>query len=131
MTAKYKKLAKERHPDKEGGNTGEFQELLNSYRRIIRFLGEENPEVDEDDFETEFFMKNNIMKECTNSYVVYIQEKFVERWRKVLERHLVVHKFDQIRVIFKTVDITITLYRKNFRGHFAVNAVNILQTKKD
>ena len=52
------------------------------------------------------------MKKCSSSYVVYIQEKFVERWRKVLDRHIVFQKMDKIRVIYKTGDITITLYQK-------------------
>ena len=30
VTAKYKKLAKEKHPDKEGGTTCDFQALQNA-----------------------------------------------------------------------------------------------------
>ena len=41
VTAKYKKLAKVMHPDKPGGNTGEFQELFNAYRRIVKYIEEE------------------------------------------------------------------------------------------
>ena len=52
------------------------------------------------------------MKECTGSYVVYIQDNLVEKWKQILERHLGIHKFDNIRVIFKCGEITITLYRK-------------------
>ena len=114
VTAKYKNLAKVRHPDKEGGNTGDFQRLLSAYRSIIQFL-EDNQDKEpfeekEKDFETEFFMKHNIMKECTTSYVVYIQDQFVDRWRKVLERHITVHKMDKTKAIFKTGLITVTLY---------------------
>ena len=64
------------------------------------------------DFETEFFMKHNFMKECTSSYVVYIQDALVDRGKKVLERHLKFHKGDKCRVIFKTGEITLTLYIK-------------------
>ena len=52
------------------------------------------------------------MKECTASYVVYIQELYVDRWRIVLERHIGVRKSDKCRVIFKMGDITITLYQR-------------------
>ena len=72
---------------------------------------EEEGEEDEN-LETAFFMKHNFMKECTGSFVVYIEEKFVENWRKVLERHIEIHKMDKIRIIYKTGDITITLYTK-------------------
>ena len=115
MTAKYKSLAKEIHPDRPGGVTSEFQELLNAYRRIIKHLeekNEEDEEIKEEDYKTEFFKKHNFMNKCSSSYVVYIKEKFVERWRKVLDRHIVFQKMDKIRVIYKTGDITITLYQK-------------------
>ena len=64
------------------------------------------------DFETEFFKKHNIVKECTASFVIYIQDEYVDRWRKVLERHIVVHRPDKGRIIFKTSTITVTLYMK-------------------
>ena len=116
VTSKYKKLAKIRHPDKEGGNTGEFQVLFNAYRRIIKYLDDmENTEPFEDkerDFETEFFTKHNFMKECTASYVVYIEDEFVERWRMILEKHISTKKIEKGRAIFKTGVITITLYER-------------------
>ena len=36
----------------------------------------------------------------------------MENWRKVLERHIEIYKMDKIRIIYKTGDITITLYTK-------------------
>ena len=73
VTSKYKRLAKILHPDRKGGDKCKFQELLNAYRRIVRYI-EDNirteDDVTEEDFEKEFFMKNNIMKECMTSYVV-------------------------------------------------------------
>ena len=83
-----------------------------AYKKIIKFIEESDDQEDEEDFETEFFMTNNFMKECTASYVVYIQEKLVDEWQKVLERHLGIHKLDNIKIIFKTGDITVTLYKK-------------------
>ena len=80
VTAKYRRLAKERHPDRDGGNTGVFQELQGAYKRIIRYLEELENYEEEEDFEKEFFMKNNIMKEYSTSFVVYIQDgKQMER----------------------------------------------------
>ena len=38
VTTRYIKLAKEKHPDKIGGNNSEFQELVNAYRRIIKHI---------------------------------------------------------------------------------------------
>ena len=55
-------------------------------------------------------MRNNFMKVCTSSYVVYIQGKYAKHWKRVLERHLVTQKADDTRVIFKSNQITITLY---------------------
>ena len=40
VTSKYKKLAKQRHPDKDAGTKSAFQELQNAYRRIIKHLEE-------------------------------------------------------------------------------------------
>ena len=57
-------------------------------------------------------MKHNFMKECSASYVVYIQKQVVDCWRRVLERNILIHEKDKIRMIFKTGDITITLYEK-------------------
>ena len=52
------------------------------------------------------------MKECSSSFIVYIQDRFVDRWKCVLERHMKLHKSDKSRVIFKTGSITLTLYDK-------------------
>ena len=112
VTAKFRKLAKVRHPDKEGGNTGDFQVLKNSYEKIIKFIEETSNQEDDQDVETDFFMKNNFMKECTASYIVYIQDNLADEWQNVLERHLGIHKVDNIKVIFKNGEITITLYKK-------------------
>ena len=68
--------------------------------------------MDDEHFEKDFFMKNNVMKECSTSFVVYIQDRFAEKWRTVLEKHIEVHRIDKARYIFKTGIITITLYDK-------------------
>ena len=113
VTAKYKKLAKLRHPDKDGGDKNAFQELQNAFRRIIAFLEKnEISEDSQDDFETDFFTRHNIVKECTNSIVIYIQDAFVQNWRQVLEKHLKVHREEKSKLIMKTGGITITLYEK-------------------
>ena len=96
VTAKYKNLAKSMHPDKPGGEKEAFQELLNAYQRVIKYLEEENDD-DEFDFEAEFFKKHNFMKECTTSYVVYIQNQFTDCWKKILEKHIVFQKHDKVR----------------------------------
>ena len=89
VTMKYKKLAKEKHPDRKDGNTCEFQELQNAYKRIIKHIEDEQKkeefEDDDDDFETRFFMKHNMMKECSTSYVIYIQEEFVDHWKTIYQ----------------------------------------------
>ena len=111
VTLKYKEIAKLVHPDRPGGNTNDFQEILIAYRTIIKFI-EDNQEGSDNayDYEAQFFMRNNFMKMCTTSYVVYIQEKLANSWKRVLQRHLAIQKLDDIRVIFKSNNITITLY---------------------
>ena len=111
VTTKYKLQSKVTHPDKPGGVKEDFQELLEAYRRVIKYLEEETDEYEED-FEAEFFKRHNFMKECSSSYVVYIQEQYTNSWKKVLEKHIVFQKLDKIRIIFKTGDITLTLYPK-------------------
>ena len=68
--------------------------------------------MEEEDFEKEFFMRNNIMKEYSAGFVIYIQEELSSNWKDVLRKHLTTQKTDKCRVIFKTDGITITLYEK-------------------
>ena len=112
VTAKYKKLAKVVHPDKIGGPAEAFQELLSAYKRVIEYIENNSIEIGEVDLEKEFFMKHNIMKECSTSFVIYIQEAFVEKWKEILLKHLVIHRLDAGRLILKYGQVTITLYEK-------------------
>ena len=112
FTMKYKKLAKEKHPDKAGGNTEDFQVLQGAYRRVIHYLEGLLKDEPYEDFEKDFFMKNNLTKECSTSFVIYIQDTLVDGWKHVFGRHLITHKSEKGRVIFKTGAITITLYDK-------------------
>ena len=96
VTSKYKKLAKLLHPDRVGGEKCKFQELLNAYRRRISYIEDNQNTEDEqleDDYEKEFFMKHNIMKECLRSFIVYIEEMLVDKWKKVLESQLGITKW--------------------------------------
>ena len=48
VTSKYKRQAKAVHPDR-GGDKEEFQELLNAFRRVIKYLEDTaGREVDEE-----------------------------------------------------------------------------------
>ena len=107
VTAKYKKLAKQRHPDK-GGSKVDFQNLQDAYKRIIKHL--EQTEDDKEDFEKEFFMNNNVCKECTSSYVIYIQNSECKNWKVIFAKHLRTHKEEKKKTIFKTGIFTITIY---------------------
>jgi len=109
VTLKYKRVAKERHPDK-GGEKDLFQELQAAYKRVIEYLeSEKNDSASNDDYEKEFFMKNNFMKECTKIFVVYIQDEMVPYWKMVFHRNLKVHKSIETGIIiFKTASITVT-----------------------
>ena len=49
VTAKFKKLAKQRHPDKKGGSNVAFQDLQNAYKRIIKHI--EKDQEDLEDYE--------------------------------------------------------------------------------
>ena len=40
-------------------------------------------------------MKNNLMKECTSSYVVHIQESIVANWKIIFQRHLSTYRVDK------------------------------------
>ena len=113
ITSKYKKMAKIRHPDREGGETGDFQNLQDAYKRLIKhFEGKENSD-EEINYEKEFFMRNNFMKECKSSVVVYVQDSLAENWMKVFQKHLKTHKIEgNSHYIFKTASITVTLYVK-------------------
>ena len=115
VTSKYKKMAKVVHPDKQGGKKQNFQELQQAYKRLIKYIestSDIRSEDIEDNHEKEFFMKNNLMKECSTSVVVYIQDTFVDNWKQTLGRHLNTHSVDKGSIINKTEQITLTLYYK-------------------
>ena len=113
VNSKYKKMAKIVHPDK-GGTDIDFQDLKNAYCRIIEYIEnnqeKEAYEEEDNDYETEFFKKHNVLKECTSSFVLYIQNELASRWQRVFERHISLHSTDKCRAIFKTGEITLTLY---------------------
>ena len=44
-------------------------------------------------------MKNNIMKECTASFVVYIQEALVSSWKIVFQRNLSTRRMEKGKII--------------------------------
>ena len=108
VTGKYKKLAKQRHPDRLGGSKVDFQNLQNAYKRIIKYL--EQTEDAKDDFEKEFFKNNNVCKECTSSYVIYIQNSECKNWKIIFGKHLKTHKEEKKKTIFKTGIFTVTIY---------------------
>ena len=81
VTLCYKRVAKEKHPDK-GGEKDLFQELQAAYKRVVEYFEVNKPEKVDYDYEKEFFVKNNIMKECTKSFVIYLQEESVQYWKK-------------------------------------------------
>ena len=112
-TSKYKKIAKEVHPDKIGGGpSNNFQELSNAYKRVIEYIEKVSNESSEVNYEKDFFMKHNFMKECSTSFVIYVQEDFAEKWKEVLLKNLIIHRIDAGRLILKHGSITVTLYVK-------------------
>ena len=117
VTTKYKAMAKLLHPDKAGGSTEKFQELLNIYRRLIKYIESNQEEREEEDCSKEnaqkkFFMKHNFTKRCSKSYVVHIENSLAEKWKDVLHKHLRFHKIDDSKIIFKSGLLTITIYIK-------------------
>jgi hypothetical protein len=57
-------------------------------------------------------MNHNFVKKCKSSFVIYIEDNLVGKWKKVLESHIAIRRIGNYSLIFKTGDITITLYEK-------------------
>ena len=112
VTKKYKELAKDVHPDRPRGSNEEFQVLLDAFRRVIGYIEENDGENYKYEYETQFFMKNNVVKECYNSIVIYIEEKFAQIWCAVLDNNIKLFKKNDICTIFKSEKITVTVYIK-------------------
>ena len=113
VTSKYKKIAKEVHPDRNGGgSSNDFQELLNAYKRVIEYIERSCNELSEVNYEKDFFMKHNFMKECSTSFVIYVKDDLAEKWKETLLKHLIIHRIDAGRLILKHGTITVTLYIK-------------------
>ena len=84
------KLALVRHPDKNGGPTAAFQELLNAYNRTLKHIAENlfNDNLsDEEEFVKDFFKKFNFPKENVQSFTILIQNEMADFWEDVLSEN--------------------------------------------
>ena len=79
----FSKLALIRHPDKAGGSTAAFQQLLHSYNTVLKHLAENLREegLDKDEqFLKDLFMNFNFPKENDMSFTIYIENKLADHW---------------------------------------------------
>ena len=70
------KLALIKHPDKAGGSTAAFQELLHSYNTILHHLAEtlHDEELDkEEEFLKDLFTNFNFPRENDMSFTIHIE----------------------------------------------------------
>ena len=68
-------LAILKHPDKAGGSTAAFQELLDSYQRTLKYIVDNLKKDDLNDneqFVKDLFNKFNFPKENDNSFTILI-----------------------------------------------------------
>ena len=82
------KLSLVKHPDKSG-STSAFQELLNSYHRILKHLSDnlENKDLDDDEqFFKEMFNKFNLPKENIQSFTIIIENCLADAWETILSK---------------------------------------------
>ena len=88
----YKKVALKIHPDKAGtAKTAEFQDLVNSYQQILKYLNvrgknvktDENDEVDK--FTKDNFENFNFPHENRGSFSVHVEDEKADVWEECIE----------------------------------------------
>ena len=90
LQAQYKKMSKVRHPDKPGGTTEDFQELLNAYHSIGRLIEKEANEQPDDEEEVvarNMFKQFNFEKENSYSFTISIKNCEYLSWEEVFTKH--------------------------------------------
>ena len=81
------KLALVRHPDKAGGSTAAFQELLNSYHTVLKHVKEnlQDDDLDDDEqFIKDLFNEFNFPKENDNGFTILIENHLACIWEEEL-----------------------------------------------
>ena len=71
----FNRLALAKHPDKAGGSTSAFQELLSAYNKVLRYLSENlhQGDLDNDEqFLKDMFNKFNFPHENHQSFTILI-----------------------------------------------------------
>lgn len=112
---RYRKLAKINHPDRNGGTNEAFQDIQNIYRKIVDFLEKKytfETKCDDEDWDKEFFTKNNFAKQHISSTVVVLQNEYTNQWQEVFADLYGNGKPVVAGKIFKYKELTITLYDK-------------------
>ena len=90
LSTKFKKKALKVHPDKNGEVTDdeEFKTLLNDYKSCMDALSlllKDEVDKEKNDM-AEFFAKNNVTKENTNSYTVLIENEMNGEWKDAFKK---------------------------------------------
>ena len=83
----FLKLALVRHPDKAGGSTAAFQELLNSYHTVLKHVKENlnDDNLDDDEqFIKDLFNQFNFPKENDNGFTILIENHLAGLWEEEL-----------------------------------------------
>ena len=81
------KLALIKHPDKAGGSTVAFQELIHSYNSILNHLAQNlcDDGLDKDEqFLKDLFTNFNFPKENDMSFTIHIENQLADKWESVL-----------------------------------------------
>ena len=79
------KLALVKHPDKAGGSSAAFQELLKSYQNILKHLAENlnNDDLDNDEqFLKDLFKEFNFPRENDQSFTILIENELADTWEE-------------------------------------------------
>ena len=89
LSSRFKKKALRVHPDKTGEKDDEeFKTLLKDYNKCTKALAEitnEDIEKEKNDIK-DFFAKNNVAKENTNSYTVLVEKEKSSEWKEELQK---------------------------------------------
>ena len=90
LSSKFKRKALRVHPDKTGdvNDDEDFKNLLQDFNTCmegLRLIAEDEEEKEKNNM-ADFFAKNNVSKENTNSYTVLLENDKITEWNEVLKK---------------------------------------------
>ena len=134
----YRRNAKKIHPDKAGDSfTAAFQELVNSYRRVLEYLYKRNKDTkvndDYDDvekFSNDNFENFNFPHENKGSFTVHVEDSKADTWEECIQDILGAPTIERSNGVAYGKYWKVTFACDDQKGELTIHFYNKPKTKK-